>query len=300
MIHVPVLQKQVIQYLSPKSNENFIDTTIGSGGHSLEILKLTKPNGKILGIDVDPEQIKNTERTITDIKDRKRLILENDSYTNLKNIIKKHDFKPIHGILFDLGMSSWHLEGSGRGFSFQKDEPLNMRYDGEDKGVLTAEYIVNRWREKEIKEILEKYGDERFSGKIAREIVKSRKNKKIKTTFELIEIIKESIPSWCQKKRIHFATRTFQALRITVNDEFGNIEKGLEQAIESLDKGGRIVVISFHSSEDRIVKLFLKEKEKQGLIKIETKKPIIPCFEEIKTNKRSRSAKLRAASLLKQ
>ena len=127
MIHVPVLQKQVIQYLDPKPNENFIDATIGSGGHSLGILRITKPDGKILGIDVDPEQIKNTEQTITDIKDRKRLILENDSYTNLKNIIKKHNFKPIHGILFDLGMSSWHLEGSGRGFSFQKDEPLNMR-----------------------------------------------------------------------------------------------------------------------------------------------------------------------------
>ena len=300
MIHVPVLQKQVIQYLDPKPNENFIDATIGSGGHSLGILRITKPDGKILGIDVDPEQIKNTEQTITDIKDRKRLILENDSYTNLKNIIKKHNFKPIHGILFDLGMSSWHLEGSGRGFSFQKDEPLNMRYDGEDKGVLTAEYIVNRWREKEIKEILKKYGDERFSGKIAREIVKSRKNKKIKTTFELIEIIKESIPSWYQKKRIHFATRTFQALRIAVNDEFKNIAEGLEQAVESLDEGGRIVIISFHSSEDRIVKLFLREKEKQGLIKIETKKPIIPCLAEIKTNKRSRSAKLRAATLLKQ
>ena len=299
MIHTPVLQKQVIKYLDPKPNENFIDATVGGAGHSLEILKITKPDGRVLGIDTDPEQIKNIKNRILDIKIKNRLILENDSYINLEDIINKYNFRPIHGILFDLGMSSWHLESSGRGFSFQKNEPLNMRYDGKDQGELTAEYIINKWPEKEIEAILREYGDERFSGKIAKEIVKSRKDKKIKTTFELIDVIKKSIPVWYQKKRIHFATRTFQALRITANDEFGNIKQGLEQAVKSLKKGARIVIISFHSSEDRIVKLFLKEKAKQGLIKIETKKPITPCFEEIKTNKRSRSAKLRAAILLK-
>ncbi|TFB08177.1 16S rRNA (cytosine(1402)-N(4))-methyltransferase RsmH [Candidatus Atribacteria bacterium MT.SAG.1] len=298
-MHVPVLQKQVIQYLDPKPNENFIDATIGQAGHSLEILKRTKPRGKILGIDADPEQIRNIKNKILDIEIKNRLILENDSYVNLEDIIKKHNFKPINGILFDLGMSIWHLEDSGRGFSFQKDEPLNMRYDGKNQGELTAEYIINKWQRREIAAILRECGDERFSERIAKEIIKSRKNKKIETTFQLIEVIKKSIPAWYQKKRIHFATRTFQALRITVNDEFANIKKGLEHAIRSLEKGGRMVIISFHSSEDRIVKLFLKEKAKQGLIKIETKKPITPCFEEIKTNRRSRSAKLRAAILLK-
>jgi len=299
MIHTPVLQKQVIQYLNPKPNENFIDATVGGAGHTLEILKITKPDGKVLGIDADPEQIRNIKNRILDLKIKNRLILENDSYINLEDIINKYNFRPIHGILFDLGMSSWHLESSGRGFSFQKDEPLNMRYDKKDQGELTAEYIINKWQEKEIEAILREYGDERFSGKIAKEIVRARKDKKIKTTFELIDVIKRSIPVWYQKKRIHFATRTFQALRITTNDEFGNIKQGLEQAVKSLKKGARIVIISFHSSEDRIVKLFLKEKAKQGLIKIETKKPITPCFEEIKINKRSRSAKLRAATLLK-
>ena len=299
MIHIPVLQKQVIQYLDPSPNKNFIDATIGQAGHTLEILKRTEPRGKILGIDADPEQIKNIKNKILDTKVKNRLILENDSYVNLEDIIKKHNFRPIHGILFDLGISSWHLEDSGRGFSFQKDEPLNMRYDGQTQGELTAEHIINKWQEKEIAAILKEYGDERFSGKIAKEIIKSRKDKKIKTTFQLIEIIKKSIPVWYQKKRIHFATRTFQALRITANDEFENIKKGLEQAVKSLKKGARIVIISFHSSEDRIVKLFLKEKAKQGLIKIETKKPITPCFEEIKINRRSRSAKLRAVTLLK-
>jgi len=299
MIHTPVLQKQVIEYLNPKPNENFIDATVGGAGHTLEILKVTKPDGRVLGIDADPEQIRNIKNRILDLKIKNRLILENDSYINLEDIINKHNFRPIHGILFDLGMSSWHLESSGRGFSFQKDEPLNMRYDGKDQEELTAEYIINKWQEKEIAAILKEYGDERFSRKIAKEIVRARKDKKIKTTFELIDVIKKSVPVWYQKKRIHFATRTFQALRITANDEFGNIKQGLEQAVKSLKKGARIVIISFHSSEDRIVKLFLKEKDKQGLIKIETKKPITPCFEEIKTNKRSRSAKLRAATLLK-
>jgi len=196
-------------------------------------------------------------------------------------------------------MSSWHLEDSGRGFSFQKDEPLNMRYDGRYQGEITAEYIINKWQEKEIETILKEYGDERFSKRIAKEIVKTRKDKKIETTFQLIEIIQKSIPAWYQNKKIHFATRTFQALRIAVNDEFENIKEGLEQAVKSLEKGAHIVIISFHSSEDRIVKLFFKEKAEQGLIRIETKKPIIPCFEEIKINKRSRSAKLRAATLLK-
>lgn len=298
MTHVPVLQKEVIQYLNPKRNENFIDATLGGGGHTLEILRLTKPNGKVLGIDADPGQIENIKQKVSHLKTKKRLILENDSYINLEDIIQKYDFKPIHGILFDLGMSSWHLEESGRGFSFQKDEPLNMRYDNQE-GKLTAEYLINRWTEKDIRTVLKEYGDERFSIRIAREIVNSRKNKRIETTFQLIEIIKRAIPVWYQKKRINFATKTFQALRIIVNDEFENIKKGLEQAVKSLKKGGRMVIISFHSSEDRIVKLFLREKAKQGLIKIETKKPIVPCLEEIKTNNRSRSAKLRAATLLK-
>jgi len=299
MIHIPVLQKQVIQYLSPKPNDNFIDATVGGAGHTLEILKITKPNGKVLGIDTDPEQIRNIKNRILDLRIKNRLILVNDSYVNLEDIINKYDFKPIHGILFDLGMSSWHLEDSGRGFSFQKDEPLNMRYDGKDQGELTAEHIINKWSKKEMETILKEYGEERFSEKIVLKIIRSRKNKKITTTFQLIDVIKKSVPIWYQKKRIHFATRTFQALRIAVNDEFGNIKEGLEQAVKSLKKGARLVIISFHSSEDRIVKLFLKEKARQGLISIETKKPIIPCFEEIKTNKRSRSAKLRAAILLK-
>lgn len=289
MTHIPVLQKEVIQYLVPKPNENFIDATFGEGGHTTFILKKNEPRGKVLGIELDSELLEK-------FKFQDRLILVNDSYSNLKEIVKKHNFKPVNGILFDLGMSSWHLEESGRGFSFQREEPLDMRFN--QKSHLQAEDIVNKWPEKEIEQILREYGEERFSRRIAKEIIETRKRNPIKSTFQLVDIIKKSTPSWYQKKRIHFATKTFQALRIAVNDELETIKKGLEQALDILEKEGRLVVISFHSLEDRIVKNFLKEKAKQGIIRIETKKPIRPCFEEIKTNKRSRSAKLRAAILI--
>jgi len=292
-MHIPVLPKEVIQYLNPKPNENFIDATFGQGGHTDLILKENKPQGKVLGIDIDPAQIENAKLQASNVEFKNRLILVNDSYINLKNIVEKYDFKPINGILFDLGMSSQHLEESGRGFSFQKDEPLDMRY-GKNQKHLTAENIVNEWSEKEIEQILREYGEERFSRKIAQEIIQARKKNPIKSTFQLVEIIKRSTPSWYQRKRIHWATKTFQALRIAVNDELEAIKQGLTKALDILEKEGRLVVISFHSLEDRIVKNFLKEKTKQGLIKIQTKKPIKPCLEEIKTNKRSRSAKLRA------
>ena len=292
-MHIPVLPKEVIQYLDPKPNENFIDATLGQGGHTDLILRENKPQGKVLGIDIDPAQIESAKVRMSNIEFKNRLILVNDSYINLKNIVEKYNFKPINGILFDLGMSSQHLEESGRGFSFQKDEPLDMRYDKNQKH-LTAENIVNEWPEKEIEQILREYGEERFSRKIAQEIIQARKKNPIKSTFQLVEIIKRSTPSWYQKKRIHLATKTFQALRIAVNDELETIKQALTQALDILEKEGRLVIISFHSLEDRIVKNFLKEKAKQGLIKIQTKKPIRPCFEEIRTNKRSRSAKLRA------
>lgn len=285
MTHIPVLQKEVIQYLDPKPNENFVDATFGQGGHATLILEKNRPKGKVLGIELDPEMLER-------FKFQDRLILVNDSYSNLKEIIKKYNFGPINGILFDLGISSWHLEESKRGFSFQRQEPLDMRFN--PKSRLQAKDIVNTWPEKEIEQILREYGEERFSRKIAKEIIETRKKNPIKSTFQLVEIIKKSTPSWYQRKRIYFATKTFQALRIAVNDELETIRQGLEQALDVLEKEGRLVVICFHSLEDRIVKNFLKEKAKQGLIKIQTKKPIKPCFEEIKTNKRSRSAKLRA------
>ena len=191
-------------------------------------------------------------------------------------------------------MSSWHLEESKKGFSFLRDESLDMRYSVQRED-LTAQKIVNYWSQKDIEIILKNYGEERFAKRIASNIIKSRKQKPIITTLQLVEIIKQSVPSWYQHKKIQFATRTFQALRIVVNNELDNLEKALPQILELLEKEGRVVIISFHSLEDRIVKNFFREKKKEGLLKILTKKPISPSQIEVKVNPRSRSAKLRAA-----
>lgn len=292
-MHIPVLQKEVLQYLDPKPNENFIDCTIGGGGHSLAILEKTSPEGKILGIDADQEAVKSLKKGLQAFK--KRIVLVCDNYANLREIIKKYKFRPIHGILLDLGLSSWHLKESGRGFSFLKKEPLDMRYDSQNP--LTAEKIINYWSALEIEKILRDYGEESFARQISKNLVDFRKVKPITNTFQLVEIIKNSLPRRSQQKKIHPATKSFQALRIAVNDELNNLEKVLPQTLEVLKPGGRLVVISFHSLEDRIVKNFYRTRSSTDL-KILTKKPVVPTTQEIKINPRSRSAKLRAAEKL--
>ena len=286
-MHIPVLKDKVIEYLAPTRNENFIDCTIGAGGHSVLILEKNKPDGKVLGIEADPAMF-----SILRAKKIKRLILVRGSYINLKSIAGKNNFQP-NGVLFDLGMSSWHIDESGRGFSITKDEPLDMRYYpeyGKDAG-----YIVNRYSEKEIEEILREFGGERFSKRIAKSIVSVRKQKPITRTSQLKDIVIKAIPPRFRRSRIHCATRTFQAIRIAVNDELDNLRAGLDQAMDISEPLSRIVVISFHSGEDKIVKNFFREKYKQGLIKILTKKPVRAGIDEINTNPRSRSARLRAA-----
>jgi len=294
-MHIPVLQKEVLKHLEPGPNQNFIDCTIGEGGHSAAILEKNAPKGKVLGIELDPELYEKLQAAKLKVKNEKlknRLILVNDSFVNLKEIVRRERFLAVSGILFDLGMSSWHLEESLRGFSFFKNEPLDMRYNPQNP--LTAEKIVNYWSKSEMEKILREYGEERFAKKIAEKIVETRKSKQIRTTSQLVEIIKESVPSRYQHQKIHFATRTFQALRITVNDELNNLEKAFPQALEILKPGGRLVVIAFHSLEDRIVKNFYRNSSPEKL-KILTKKPVRPSPEEIKINPRARSAKLRAA-----
>jgi len=291
MIHTPVLKKEVIEYLKPKPNENFIDCTVGEGGHAASILERNRSKGKVLGIELDPELYQQLKQTAAVPN---RLILINDSYVNLKEIVKECEFKPVQGILFDLGMSSWHLEKSKKGFSFLRNEPLDMRYDSKNQNDLTAYKVINEYSQEEIEKILSEYGEERFSKQIAREIVRTRKIRPIKTTFDLVGIIKRAIPYRYLHQKIHFATRTFQALRIAVNNELENLKEGLSQSLEILEAGGRLVVISFHSLEDRIVKRFFKEKSLS--LEILTKKPITPLEIETKINPRSRSAKLRAAT----
>jgi len=292
-MHIPVLQKEVLQYLSPEPNENFIDATISDGGHALSIIDKTQPNGKLLGIDWDKEIIKNLKLKIKNFE--KRIVLVSDNFANLEEIVKHTKFSSVQGILFDLGMSSWHLEESGRGFSFLKNEPLDMRYNSQNSLTgLTAERILNYYSFLEIEKILRTYGEERFAKKIAERIIERRKIKPIESTFQLVEIIKNATPLWYHHRRIHLATKTFQALRIAVNDELNNLERALPQAVEILKLGGRLAVISFHSLEDRIVKNFYRSRTSMDL-KILTKKPVRPAEEEIKINPRARSAKLRAA-----
>ncbi len=286
-MHIPVLQKEVLEYLDPGPNENFIDCTIGEGGHTLSVLKKNAPRGKVLGIEWDSELYKKLlKRKI------QRLILINDSFSNLNQALQKNKIK-INGILFDLGLSSWHIEESGRGFSFKRREKLDMRYNL--KNPLTAEKILNYWSASEIEKILKEYGEERFASIIVKNIIQSRGIKMIETTFQLVDIIKKSIPRRYQHQHIHPATRTFQALRIAVNDELNNLKKGLYSALDVIQRGGRLVAISFHSLEDRVIKNFLKENQEKGFLKILTKNPVTPSQIEIKENPRSRSAKLRAA-----
>ncbi|MDP2856235.1 MAG: 16S rRNA (cytosine(1402)-N(4))-methyltransferase RsmH [bacterium] len=291
-MHVPVLLNEVIKIFNPQSNENFIDATLGEAGHTLCLLQKTDPSGRVLGIDLDAETLKVAEGKLRVYSNR--TILVKNNFKNLESIVDEYRFKEVNGILFDLGMSSRELEESGRGFSFQKDEPLLMNFGGD--ALLTAEQIVNNWPVNDLKRIFEEYGEECFSQKIAEKIVASRQAKPIKTTFDLVEIIKSAVPKKYQYGHLHPATRVFQALRIAVNDELNNLRSGLEAALKILESGGKIIVISFHSLEDRIVKNFFRDNK--ASLNIITKKPVIPAKVEILNNPRARSAKLRSAQKL--
>ncbi|MBS7636517.1 16S rRNA (cytosine(1402)-N(4))-methyltransferase RsmH [Candidatus Bathyarchaeota archaeon] len=289
-LHLPVMKDEVVRFLDPKSGEDFVDCTVGLGGHALAVLEWTRPSGRVLGLDVDPVILERLKEKVEGTEYEERLILACGNFANLGEIVNRFAFGRVSGVLFDLGLSSWHLEESGRGFSFLRNEPLDMRYSSENP--LTAEFIVNFWSLRDIEGILRVYGQERFARRIAEEIVRSRP---LRTTVDLVMAVERATPSWYHRGRIHFATKTFQALRIAVNNELENLERALPQALDVLDEGGRLIVISFHSLEDHIVKNFLREKAKEGVVKILTKKPVRPSEKEVKENPRARSARLRAA-----
>ena len=288
-MHIPVLLQETLYYLHPRPNENFIDATFGEGGHSKAILEKNKPLGKVLGIEID---LNLYQKAVEKYEKEKRLILVNDSYVNIKSIVNEYNFGSVQGVLFDLGMCSWHIDASGRGFSYLKDEPLDMRFNPRQE--LTAFEIVNYWPFPEIEKILREYGEEKYAARITKAIIEHRKKEKIRTTGQLIELLRKILPNNYDNHRLHFAARTFQALRIATNRELDNLYQGLSQALEVLQPGGRIVVISFHSLEDRIVKNFFRESYKNHLGNILTKKPIRPSAAEVKENPRAASAKLRA------
>lgn len=290
-IHKPVLLKEIITSLNLSKNSIVVDGTFGGGGHSREIAE-KYPDVKIIAIDQDKEVFEKFENNWREKK--YKISFHNLNFRKIDEVLKKERLEKVNGIILDLGLSSDQLENGGRGFSFMKDEPLLMTMKKNPrKEETTAFDVVNSWNEKSLADVIYGYGEERFAKKIARGIVETRKEKEIKTTKELVAIIWKAIPPKFRKGKIHFATKTFQALRIAVNDELGALLEGLEKGFDCLSKKGRISIISFHSLEDRIVKRFFKEKEKKGEAILINKKPIQAKEGEIKINPRSRSAKLR-------
>ncbi len=286
MSHVPVLLIEVLKCLDPQPNQNFIDATVGDGGHAKAILEKTSPNGKLIAIDRDIDSIIRARSNLKEFGNR--VLFINDSFGNLSKIAGELKIGFMDGIIFDFGMSTNQLENSGRGFSFQKDEILDMRFD--PKNPLTAEDVVNDYSEEQLINIFKKYGEEPKAGKIAKAVVASRINQRIKTTGELVGIIEKVLR---RHGRLNPATLVFQAIRIEVNQELAEIEKALAIVPKILLNGGRGAFISFHSLEDRLIKNWSRDLNKKNIVKILNKKPIIAPVEEIKINPKSRSAKLR-------
>lgn len=303
-VHVPALLDEVIAGLQAQRGGYFADCTVGLGGHAAAILEKISPSGRLLGIDTDPEAIKVSQDKLSDYGEAVTLV--NDDFVNLEAICRRYHFHPVDGILFDLGVSSLQLDTAERGFSFQLDAPLDMRFNP-GQG-LTASDIVNSFSEQELAKLIEKYGEERHSRRIARYIVQ---NRPIATTVELAHLVEQA--SGGKRAKIHPATRTFMALRIAVNSELQNLELALKQTINLLRPGGRLTVLSYHSLEDRIVKQFMRCAASSCLcppgtvvclcghvptLKLISRKVIKPTSLEIESNPRSRSAKLRIAERL--
>jgi len=299
--HIPVLLSEVVEGLAVKPGGRYIDCTVGGGGHAAAILEQSSPGGQLLGIDADPSAIELAKTRLEAYSNSTLLI--NDNFVNLRDICTRFGFSPVHGILFDLGLSSIQLNGDGRGFSFQHDAPLDMRLNPDQK--LTASDIVNTYSERKLADIIETYGEEKRSRQIARFIIRERP---IETTFHLARIVEQAIKS--PRGKIHPATKTFQAIRIAVNHDMENLEAVLKQAVDLLGSEGRLVVISYHSLEDRIVKQFMQRESKDCIcppstpictcshtrsLKLVARKVIKPSPEEVLFNPRSRSAKLRVA-----
>ncbi|HYU64940.1 MAG TPA: 16S rRNA (cytosine(1402)-N(4))-methyltransferase RsmH [Candidatus Paceibacterota bacterium] len=291
--HDPVLLHEVIKYLNLAPGKRIIDATLDGGGHAKGILQ-QYPYVSILGIEWDPLELEEFRKKNPEWE--KRIVIVGNSYINLEKIVEAYEFIP-DGILFDLGLSSWHYEHSGRGFSFQRSEPLDMRFNP-NSGQRTAADIVNTEPEAELERILSEYGEEQFAESIARAIVQARKEKPIVTTDALTNIIFGSVPKWYTRRKIHPATKIFQALRIVVNDELNNVRKGIEAAIKVMAPGGRLLVISFQGLEDKIVREIFKEKVQEKVVQWVIRDTIRPSWEEIKKNPRARSAKMKVIEKL--
>jgi len=302
--HKSVLLFECIEGLNINNNGTYVDCTLGGAGHSFEICQKLSETGQLIGIDQDINAIEKSKNTLANVKNR--LILVNDNFSNVKNILSSLDIHNVDGFLLDLGVSSHQLDEPSRGFSYMHDAPLDMRMNRDS--TITAFDIVNEYSESKLNEIIHGYGEERWAKRIANFIVEERKSNKINTTFELVSVIKKAIPKTARVGGPHPAKRTFQAIRIEVNNELGILENTIYEMEKLLSKGGRLCVITFHSLEDRIIKNAFKNLEnpckcpvglpicvcgKKKTVNILTKKPILPSENELLENHRARSAKLR-------
>lgn len=307
--HVSVLPEEAVRYLVPKAGGVYVDGTLGGGGHAKKILEASAPDGIVFGLDRDREALTAATERLRSFGGRFQAIHTN--FAEVEKALAQIRIAEIDGMLLDLGVSSYQLDEQARGFSFQQDAPLDMRMD--TSSGETAADLVNSRSEGELSRIIREYGEERWAVRVAKHIVQARERAPIETTLQLVDVIKGSIPRAKWEDRLHPATRTFQALRIAVNRELESLEKGLEAGIRLLRRGGRMVVISFHSLEDRIVKNTFRDLAKGCIcprltpicvcgkvpeVKIVTGRPILPDMEEIRDNPRSRSAKMRVAEKL--
>lgn len=292
MIHETVLLKETVDGLNLKKGDVVFDGTLGGGGHSEYVAQTFGKEVKIIAVDRDSEALKRAEERLK--KANANYSLKLSDYRRIDEVLNELGIKEVQGIILDLGLSSNQLDESGRGFSFKNEEPLYMTFaTPSENPLVTAMSIVNSWKEETLADIIYGYADERYAKRIAKKIIETRQEKEIKTTNDLVEIISQAVPAVYRKGKIHFATKTFQAIRMAVNDELGALQEGLEKGFMRLRSGGRMSVISFHSGEDRIVKNFFRDKAKDKKGILINKKIITASEEEIRKNPRSRSAKLR-------
>ena len=307
--HITVMKEEAVNALKIKPDGIYVDCTLGGAGHSQVIASQLSKDGRLIAIDQDDWALENAKMRLSN--DLDKVIFVKSNFRHLRQIVEDHGYPQVDGVLFDLGVSSPQLDEGERGFSYHADAPLDMRMNTEQD--LTAREVVNEWDGKELANVIFRYGEEKFSRQIAREILKAREIAPIETTSELVELIKKGIPAPARRTGGHPAKRTFQAIRIAVNDELNSFKDALHDSIQILNKEGHVSVITFHSLEDRICKRIFQEYSRgctcppdfpqcacgtQPIIKVETRKPILPSDQELEDNNRARSAKLRIAEKL--
>jgi len=292
-VHTPILTAELLEHLQLGPGARCIDATIDGGGHTAAMLERIAPEGEVLGIDRDAELLDRVRRVLNAAVEAGRLHLCAGDFRQLAQIAGAHQFAAVQAVIFDLGLSSYHFDLSGRGFSFQREEPLDMRFNPAEAGSESAADILDTHSAAELEAIFRRLGEERFSGRIARAVVAERRRASLRTTTQLLNLITAALPASVRWRAARSAARIFQALRISVNTELDAVAEALPQALSLLAPGGRLAVLSFHSLEDRLVKQFFVAERQTGRVRILTKKPVRPTEAEIAANPRAASAKLR-------